>query len=522
MQKSTDIHPTIKQLRNLHTPIKGRRFLSWLLFLSFFAVCFAIPVYHSMHPEKAAAFLESHPKLLKQIKQAFGANTTNDHTNPAIVDPLQKQALAKFTASNPESQLDRKNTPTYLAVDKLWTPGHPLDQAHQAWATDCKACHSTPFAQVLDKDCKTCHKNAADHVDKKATSVSVLAEATCASCHRDHNGLDGLSRQNKHYMNTNCSDCHSNIKQSYPKTKIQNVKDFAKQHPEFKYQLAASTKPDDLVRTRLTKTGLSEKPGFKFPHDVHLKKGGVKSPKGKVDMNCASCHTPNQDGVNFAPITMKEDCQYCHDLKFEPAVSNREVPHGNVELALSTIREFYSYVQVNTVPVDEKPLTALINLIRPGKDEPKVVSYVSSNGDSRSRASLAAVSLFEKTSCNLCHEVTKLSGQGKKGTPGQDLPQYAIGKITPTHPWFVSSVFDHSKHNLADCTDCHAANKSKKAEDVLMPSIDTCRDCHAGKKPVVNKIVSDCGLCHGFHQSAHKLTEKSKEGIKLTAKHENK
>ncbi|MEZ0316621.1 MAG: cytochrome c3 family protein, partial [Methylophilaceae bacterium] len=382
--------------------------------------------------------------------------------------------------------------------------------AHKPWANDCKACHSTPFVQVQDKDCLSCHRNIADHVDRKVATVSALADQKCASCHREHNGEDSLAKQNKSYMAENCASCHSDIKKSFAKTKTENVEDFATKHPEFRYQLALSAKPKDLERTRLVKGQmLKEKTALKFPHDVHLKEGGVKSPKGKVKVDCATCHKLNTDGLGFAQVTMKENCQSCHDLKFEPAISNREVPHGSVELVLSTLREFYSYVQVNAVPIDSSPLTAPINLVRPGKDLPRTASFVHSNGSSRSRAADAAISLFEKTSCKVCHEISRISEPGRQGTSGRDLPQWKVAPLTPTHPWLTQSQFNHAKHRIAECTDCHAANKSKKAEEVLMPDIKVCKDCHTGSKPESNKLVSDCGLCHGFHMANHETIQGS-------------
>lgn len=515
MKQPADLHPIVKQIRNLQRPTHGKRWLSWLLFVSLLTICFLLPSYLSLFPETSAKFFEKHPQLLGVVSNAFSQASYKHNETTMSVKP--NEALKKFTANTQVWQSERVTKPTYLGVDKVWNPGHPLDQAHQAWAHDCKACHSLPFVQVQDKDCKNCHQNAADHVDQKITTVSALKEASCASCHRDHNGLDGLRRQNEQYMSTNCASCHSDIKKSYAKTETEDVKDFADKHPEFRYTLAESPTSEKLVRTRLSKQGLVEKTGLKFPHDVHLDEDGVKSPDGKVDMNCASCHTLKADGQHFEPVTMKDHCQSCHDLKFEPAVSNREVPHGSVELVLNTLREFYSYVQVNTVPVDEKPLTPIINLVRPGEDEPEVASYIRSNVSSRNQASFSAESLFEKTSCNLCHEVKKLIGQGKTGTPGKDLPQYEIGAITPSHTWLVSSQFNHAQHRLAECSDCHAAKQSKKAEEVLMPSIKACHDCHTGKQAESNKLVSDCGLCHGFHQSAHSLVTTPKEATKLTA-----
>lgn len=522
--KKTDVNPILRELTRLKKPLAGRRLLSWILFLSLITIGLLLPVYSSMHPTDTEAFFNQHPKLQALIAKYYGTNTQK-HMSSGVLHPTEfsnekmawqarhNKKLDGLTTDIARWEQERTSLPTFMSVDKIWNPGHTLDQSHQAWANDCKVCHSLPFKQVIDKDCKSCHQNILDHVDPKLGKVNGLSDVECATCHRDHNDVDGLGLQNKHYMGHNCVDCHSNIKKSFAKTKTENVKDFAKKHPDFRYQIAQTLDATVLERTRLSKSGLSEKSNLKFPHDVHLDKKGIKSPQdGKVVMECADCHTLKQDGMHFEPMTMKAHCQSCHDLKFEPAVSNREVPHGSVELVLNTLREFYSYVQVNTVPVDEKPLTPIINLVRPGKDEPKVVSYVSSNGDSKGRASLAAVSLFEKTSCNLCHEVTKLGNKGKVGTPGQDLPQYKIADIAKPHPWLVNSMFDHGKHRMAECTDCHAAEKSKKSSDVLMPSITACRDCHAGKEPDSNKLVSDCGLCHGFHQTpqiAHSQTSEA-------------
>ncbi len=59
--------------------------------------------------------------------------------------------------------------------------------------------------------------------------------------------------------------------------------------------------------------------------------------------------------------------------------------------------------------------------------------------------------------------------------------------------------FDHKAHAFESCESCHKASKSEEASDVLMPAIDGCQTCHAGSKPVLNKVQSDCGVCHEYH-----------------------
>lgn len=39
-----------------------------------------------------------------------------------------------------------------------------------------------------------------------------------------------------------------------------------------------------------------------------------------------------------------------------------------------------------------------------------------------------------------------------------------------------------------------------------MPKIETCRSCHAGSHPESQKITSNCGMCHGFHDVTHPAT----------------
>lgn len=513
MQPDQQLNPSVRQLKSLQSPIKGRRWLSWLLFLVMIGGSLLLPVTASLEPQKLYEWVESTPAAITMLDM-LGFRSGEKGQNRGVSRSNPK--LLSVTADVPGWSKNRTTTPTFRALDKVWTPGHPLDRAHQPWAGDCKVCHSQPFIQVQDRDCQSCHKNVGLHVDAGKTISAGLDQRRCTECHQEHQGEDGLAKANKHFMEGNCSACHSKIKSVYSKSVVENVSDFAEDHPDFAYLIAQSPKPGDLKLLRQSLTApLTEKTGLKFPHSTHLDKRGIKSPKGRVTMECADCHTARVDGLGFQPVTMKNNCQSCHDLRFEPSVSNRQVPHGAIDQILSTLREFYSYVQLNRVPVDVKPATSGIELFRPGNHESAPVSFVGSGGDSHARASRAAVSLFEKTTCKVCHEVTRVAKPGAPGTPGRDLPQWEIGKVTPQHNWLQKPLFNHAKHQLAACQDCHQAGTSKKAEQVLMPSIKVCQDCHAGKDHESNKIVSDCGFCHGYHQPIKPLpTAASQAGTK--------
>lgn len=468
-----------QEIAQLQKPLTGRRASSWFLFI---AVLFATLVL----PWLAAV----QPAWLTGVLSAMGVQ-------PVVERVAHHEGPAAWGGAQPAAHPEPA---TVGELDAIWNPG-PIASAHQSWAHDCRACHSESFSRVKDADCLVCHKDVTDHVDRKLVKVDALVEMRCASCHRDHKGAFGLEEQNKRFTAENCAACHADIKKSFDKTQTANVRDFAKEHPEFRVQVATS-KPGEFTRVRLDQKP-AEPTGLKFPHDVHLVKDGINGPKGKQTMVCADCHTPEPGGVTFKPVTMKDNCQSCHTLGFEPAVPGRQVPHGSVAEVLSTLREFYSYVSVSGVPLDKPAQSGPISRAIPGEKEP-MASFVTGPGDARARAAAAATQLFEKTGCVVCHEVSRAPAAAHTAaTPGRDLPQWTVAPVTAAHPWMPKAKFNHEAHATAECTACHAAPLSKKASDVLMPNIESCRDCHSGKDPVANKVQSDCGLCHGFHLPAH-------------------
>lgn len=481
----------ISTLKKMQSPPRGRRIISWVLFLSIVGIFLVLPMSASILPTSVSHLFSK--ESTKPATAAYQANTSNPD-------------LLHVTADIEDWHAKRDYKPTFLGLDKVWKPSQKMSSAHDFLSSDCKACHTKAFTKVQDTDCQSCHKNANAHFDHKQFQSS-HSNVRCGACHQEHQGEEGLKIQQKHFTESQCADCHQSLKADFPKTKLEDVKDFSKKHPEFNYLIAKDGDSKVLDSVRMpTKGTLSEKTNLKFPHDVHLAKKGIKSPQGTVTMKCSDCHQTKSDGSGFKTVNMKDHCQSCHDLRFEPMVSNREVPHGAVDQVLSTLREFYSYVQGNRVATENKPKAVGIQILRPGAQPvaPNTENFMTSSGDAHSKATRAAISLFEKTTCKTCHVVNRSDAPGKQGTSGRDLPQWEIGKISQQHPWMKNNRFDHAKHQLAKCQDCHQAETSKKAEDVLMPSIKACRNCHTGKSHESNKITSDCGACHRYHQPSLK------------------
>tara|TARA_E500000178_G_scaffold356612_1_gene436048 strand:+ start:6634 stop:8145 length:1512 start_codon:yes stop_codon:yes gene_type:complete len=483
----------------------GRRTLSWLIFTVIFLFTLLIPLIVALSTGSHSETSQTHDIEFVADMSSINQNSTDYH---------KKNLAAGSSSSN-----------FFLKLDSFWNPG-TLASAHQSWSTDCKACHATPFIRTQDTTCNNCHEGIGYHIPSRL-SANFRDEPRCGSCHLDHNGDFGLKEQNLRYTESNCSGCHEEFSSfSVIDTKVKDVSDFEHKHPNFRLQIAESAGSEKLMRVRMKNDNsmLSEPTGLKFPHDVHLNPEGVRSPKGLVDTNCESCHELTLDERTYRAISFENHCQSCHKLKFEPLFSNREVPHGTPEEVLSTLSEFYAYFEKYGLR-EPSPMEKPLRWARAGQKEPEPIkSFLKLPKNSQGRATAASIELFEKTSCIVCHQVERKSQISLRETPGSSLPQWNIAAVTPPHVWVAKAApFNHKAHTLAECSSCHDAENSKKAENVLMPGISTCRDCHAGSAPVKNRVSSDCGLCHGYHMLTEEIDKnliisKNADGFQLTDK----
>ncbi|QJR10918.1 hypothetical protein DSM104443_01988 [Usitatibacter rugosus] len=383
-----------------------------------------------------------------------------------------------------------------ITGDRFWNPG-PVILAHQPFEMKCAACHEVAFEHVKDRACLECHRNIGHHVSqemlKPAGGAPGMFEGQrCTSCHVDHKGTKTTHRDNDRM----CVDCHKDVRGKSNLATSLNVTDFAANHPPFRLTLPTET---GLKRIRMDgKTPIKESSNLIFPHDIHLDPKGIKSPsKGRVKLECAACHAPNASKNTFEPVTMKKNCQECHRLEFEPAVTTREVPHGNAREAKVVVEEFYANLALNGVKdsfvkafgVESEGLLRRVG--EPSEDQRKVALNMAGK-----KADKVAHELFEVRSCKICHAVTR--------EDKADGPDWTVAKIRANNLWMPAVRFDHKAHAQAPCADCHNVAKSKSSTDVAMPTIDDCRKCHGGSKHTVEKtLTSNCLMCHGFHDLKH-------------------
>jgi len=373
--------------------------------------------------------------------------------------------------------------------DRMWNPG-PLILAHQVIEPNCAACHEIAFRHVRDAACLHCHRTIGQHVGPALHPAALFKGARCASCHRDHKGVAGAWRDDDRF----CVDCHRDLRARVPGATVENVADFASAHAAFRITIVEGSA---TKRVRQGEGPIMQRSALIFRHDKHLDPRGVRSPgKGRVRLDCGACHHPDASKRGFEPISMARDCQDCHRLQFEPAVTTREVPHGKPADAVTVVEEFYANLALNgTRDSFEKafgvPGEGLLRRVGAPDDAQRQGALELA----RRKADRVARDLFEVRVCKTCHAVRRVGA----GTP----PAWDIERVRTTQRWMPQAKFDHRAHASSRCAECHDVRGSKSADEVAMPTIDTCRRCHGGSVPVARKITSNCLLCHGFHDAAH-------------------
>jgi hypothetical protein len=381
---------------------------------------------------------------------------------------------------------------TRLPPDLPWNPGK-LSIGHAGLTQECRACHKIPFLRVRDAQCLDCHENMPGHVHDAKLQAKLFGGTRCAECHEDHRGDNPPVPQDP----VLCSSCHGNLHSILSTTNLRDATNFSGAHPDFKITLWRGPGPNDVVRVlQKNKDELVERSNLKYPHDVHLKPN-IRGPKGRVTLECKSCHVPDAAGKSFLPVEMKKNCIDCHTLEFEPARTDRQVPHGSVREALLTMQEFYANISLSNVAVD----TVDTGDIRRGIPKPSAGIVTEEQKKraleyARAKAEQVGVDLFEKRVCVVCHDVSRT------GVPSgsENDVQWNVAPVRLTAVFMPEARFDHGKHRTSKCEDCHDKVKtSKRSADVNIPDIESCRVCHAGNTPEHNKVVSTCVTCHAYH-----------------------
>ena len=414
--------------------------------------------------------------------------------------PVTSHLLRTPVKNDPKGE-----TPGRVVFDRAWTSGE-MSLKHHTLANNCESCHVNAFESVQDETCVSCHEETGDHakMPRLAKGMPALSPGDalqwriaegfgkegplgCVSCHSEH---EGPVRQ-KPASEAFCADCHDALDTRLTDTALGNAHDFGKEHPQFRPIYFASFGAAKPVRASLD-TKPVERSGLVFPHDVHMDaRGGAArmalslAQYGKP-LACKDCHSLTPDKIGFKKVKMEDSCEGCHSL-----VSGRSAIGGFTKLRHGDVKDLAE--DLARISAGPRPAIA------PRRNRPGQIGSGGGGGYAANfgRPVRAYIGLSNALStggiCTECHLPTR-------GPTGQaDLMP-----VNLPDRFLTSGYFNHEAHKKEACTDCHAADTSKVATDLLIPDLTSCRDCHLGATAVKTKTIvpSECAMCHAYHLPA--------------------
>jgi predicted CXXCH cytochrome family protein len=343
-------------------------------------------------------------------------------------------------------------------------------------------------------------------------------EPSCASCHREH---QGAAASIVRASDTQCLTCHRDLASHRVQSEgtlltYGNVTGFAppsettKAHPEFR--------------------SLARDPGnIKFHHWLHLQPGIAGSQARQkmrladlpdearrnyarssgdgdlVQLDCAACHEPEDEGRHMRPIAYEQHCRACHPLTTAITEDEKaDVPHGLARAQLEPVLDgllLASELRNAEVTPPSPSESADLPLI-PGKTLGSNLAQKIQRDLLGKRATFAAA---VSAKCSQCHTSRMASDDALL----PDLPPANI-----PNPWFQHARFDHGSHRHVECRTCHrqahqstmsagvAANEPYRARDdevVMIAGLEVCATCHGPKRGETGGARHDCAECHAYH-----------------------
>ncbi|MEM7690161.1 MAG: cytochrome c3 family protein [Pseudomonadota bacterium] len=407
-----------------------------------------------------------------------------------------------------------------VSFDSTWSSGE-LSLAHHDLKDNCEACHSTPFVSVQDDTCLTCHEELGDHAKKPrlmegmapipaseawqwavAETLGKEGPGSCTSCHLEHEGKVRQQAATQQF----CADCHEALDTRLTNVAFGNADNFGDKHPQFRPTFYSEYNQEKPIRVSLDQP-IEEKSGLLFPHDIHMDaQGGVARMAISLNeygepLECSNCHELTDDKVSYKPVEMEPSCEACHSL-----VAGRDGAGGFTSLRHGDVKDLME----DLATMGKEPKRAVVSgRSRPGQFA-RGGSYAINFG--RPASSLIAINraLLPGGTCGDCHIPTRTDGR-------PDLIPVNLPDRFLQHGFFT-----HVGHEEEECTDCHEADTSKEATDLLMPAIESCQDCHKGEAAIATEeiVPSSCAMCHGYHTPTapwpgdHPILQSTPEGMR--------
>lgn len=384
-----------------------------------------------------------------------------------------------------------------LPNDAFWSSG-PLSPAHrQATGDRCDTCHQQLFVHVQDKACQSCHATIHDHVMPEHLALTKLGPTQrCATCHREHNEPASLMVASGDGL---CVGCHADSRHDFGTLDVEPVSGFsAGHHPAFKAHLLkpqAGTGPAVEWAVQITALdGAREQSNLKYSHAQHMDRDRVLRTSDSQPLKCADCHQLEPDGEHFAPVTMAGRCASCHELTFDPAAPDRQLPHGKPREVVLTLQDYFT----RKFSDPDAGRRGRERRRLPGHDEDERTCTGAPFECAMRSANAEIENQFSRRGCVGCHVVAD--------TQAHDVfDRFQVAPVRLVRDYFPAGRFDHRSHQIQGkltgdeaCLSCHKANESKDSADLMLPSMQQCEKCH-GDRPAVQRVTVQCVSCHSYH-----------------------
>ncbi len=368
----------------------------------------------------------------------------------------------------------------------------------------------------IDRNCLACHPGHKFH------QPNVIRDHSCSACHREHQGRGRMPAP----ADTECLSCHGNASameaslrtgEKLPASAF-NFRQaegrvlFEVPRPDQGYTAVFTSFATDHPEFQVHQQHLKDTNTLSFNHALHLS-DMVKL--GGQPLACADCHKPDAAAAHFQPVTYAKNCQTCHALQFDARNPQLHVPHGEpagVRAYLRSLPTQYADLArrqgVTAQAATEKFVTEQMRLLRErifsGENLEQQVFFASDPSKQLAAgAGIGAVSARARfAGCAYCHEV---KAGGADGLP-------LIARVYTPDRWFIRGEFDHAKHSIVTCTECHTAKFSRSTADIMLPTKQSCTECHSP----AGGVSQSCSTCHSYHTAhggVHPHQHSTKQGL---------
>ena len=310
-----------------------------------------------------------------------------------------------------------------------------------------------------DSECRSCHGDAAT---MSAAALKGARLPAAAFAYRE--------TANRHFFTT-------------PRPELGYTKVFNSfaDHPEFQ------------IHTQ----HLKDTNSLRFNHALHL--SDLVKRDGRA-LTCAACHQPDAANALFQPVKFEAHCAACHALQFDAANPSLRVPHGapaGVRAYLRSLPTQYADLsrrtgrttQADTEKFVAEQMRQFRERVFAGEELEQQI-FFAANPSRQITAGAGAANASPRArfaGCAYCHEVKAGGADG--------LPQ--ITPVTTPDRWLVRGEFQHDKHAIVACTECHAAARSHSTADILLPTKASCATCHSPS----GGVAHTCSTCHTYHST---------------------